>query len=337
MITKSWRSETKWSLERKFELQLEWWKWQLQVVARQCLSQRHFPLAIWWFPIFAWLRNSHGSDALLTHASLCSCSFMCCIPCRLDLASVVSVFIVRCLWLKHKKHKIWKRVNATKLHPTLSRLLVLNIPNANVDIWQLAAADLLRGFASRINQTLFKQRNRLTRLELSTFFLYSQGDILKPSVSYVFHWGGILNVSFCNERANSKLRTWYFVQAKRSFHLSRWEKIGNVSWSKNFMSLQLGRIFLQFWRTHAGSSSKMELVMETFCLHWKLRADVPIFAGSAWDLCFWAKTIGFDFFKIFHAKSRCWAPATSKRLLNLTRFLWQIVAFCARPLCIWIA
>ena len=27
-----------------------------------------------------------------------------------------------------------------------------------------------------------------------------------------------MNVSFCNERANSKLRTWYFVQAKRSFH-----------------------------------------------------------------------------------------------------------------------
>ena len=99
---------------------------QLQVVAQQCLSQRHFPLAIWWFPSFAWLRSSHGSYALLTHASLCSCSFMCCIPCRLNLASVVSVFIVRCLWPKHKKHTIWKRVNATKLHPTLSRLLVLN-------------------------------------------------------------------------------------------------------------------------------------------------------------------------------------------------------------------
>ena len=99
---------------------------QLQVVAQQCLSQGHFPLAIWWFPSFAWLRSSHGSYALLTHASLCSCSFMCCIPCRLNLASVVSVFIVRSLWPKHKKHTIWKRVNATKLHPTLSRLLVLN-------------------------------------------------------------------------------------------------------------------------------------------------------------------------------------------------------------------
>jgi hypothetical protein len=45
---------------------------------------------------------------------------------------------------------------------------------------------------------------------------------------------------------------------------------------------------------------KMELVMETFCLHWKLRAHFQRFSlVPPWDLSFWAKAIGFHFFQAF--------------------------------------
>ena len=181
----------------------------------------------------------------------------------------------------------------------------MRIPNANVDIWQLAAADLLRGFASRINQTLFKQRDPLTRLELSTFFFYSQGDMLKPSVSYVFHFGeAFWKYHFV---MRGPIQNWeHGILCRRNdrFILSRWEKIGNVSWSKNPMSLQLGRIFLQFWRTHAESSSKMELVMETFCLDWKLRADVPRFSLVPHEICVFGQKPSVFIFSKFSMRSQ---------------------------------
>jgi hypothetical protein len=50
------------------------------------------------------------------------------------------------------------------------------------------------------------------------FFPHSQGEMLKTECFFKFSSSeGILKVSFCTAWANSKLRQWYFVQAKRSF------------------------------------------------------------------------------------------------------------------------
>ena len=73
------------------------------------------------------------------------------------------------------------------------------------------------------------------------------------------------------------------------------------------MSLRLGCIFFQLCQKHAGSSSKIELVMEALCLHWKLRALFQRFSlVPLWDLSFWAKAIGLHFFKTY---LRAAAPA----------------------------
>ena len=180
----------------------------------------------------------------------------------------------------------------------------MRIPNANVDIWQLAAADLLRGFASRINQTLFKQRDPLTRLELSTFFLFSRWHAEAKCFLRFSFWGGILKVSFCNERANSKLRTWYFVQAKRSFHFITLGKNWKCFLIKKSHVLTAWAHLLQFWRTHAESSSKMELVMETFCLDWKLRADVPRFSLVPHEICVFGQKPSVFIFSKFSMRSQ---------------------------------
>ena len=68
----------------------------------------------------------------------------------------------------------------------------------------------------------------------------------------------------------------------------------------NPMPKRLRSIFSQLCHKHLGSSSKMELVMEAFCLHWKLRAHFQRFSlVPPWDLSFWAKAIGFHLFKFF--------------------------------------
>jgi len=68
----------------------------------------------------------------------------------------------------------------------------------------------------------------------------------------------------------------------------------------NPMPKRLRSIFSQLCHKHLGSSSKMELVMEVLCPHWKLRARFQRFSlVPPWDLSFWAKTIGFHFVKRF--------------------------------------
>ena len=126
-----------------------------------------------------------------------------------------------------------------------------------------------------------KQGNRLTRRPGAVDkFFHSQGGLLKTQCFlHVSCWEGILKVSFCTAWAYSKLRKLYFVQAKRSFFFkSQWEKIGNCSSSRNSTSLQLERIFFQLCHKHAGSSSRIELVMEALCLHWNLRAHFQRFS-----------------------------------------------------------
>ena len=69
---------------------------------------------------------------------------------------------------------------------------------------------------------------------------------------------------------------------------------------RNPMPKRLRSIFSQLCHKHLGSSPKMELVMEAFCLHWKLRALFQRFSlVPPWDLSFWAKAIGFHFVKLF--------------------------------------
>ena len=68
---------------------------------------------------------------------------------------------------------------------------------------------------------------------------------------------------------------------------------------RNPMPKQLRSIFSQLCHKHLGSSSKMELVMEAFSLHWKLRAHFQRFSlVPPWDLSFWAKAIGFHCFQV---------------------------------------
>jgi hypothetical protein len=85
--------------------------------------------------------------------------------------------------------------------------------------------------------------------------------------------------------------------------------LGICSSSRNSMSLRLGCIFFLLCQKHAGSSSKIELVMEALCLHWKLRALFQRFSlVPLWDLSFWAKAIGLHFFKTY---LRAAAPAAA--------------------------
>ena len=60
---------------------------------------------------------------------------------------------------------------------------------------------------------------------------------------------------------------------------------------KNPTPKRLRNIFSQLCHKHLGSSSKMELVMEAFCLHWKLRAHFQRFSlVPPWDLCLLGKS-----------------------------------------------
>ena len=59
---------------------------------------------------------------------------------------------------------------------------------------------------------------------------------------------------------------------------------------------RLRSIFSQFCHKHVGSSSKMELVMEAFCLHWKLRAYFQRFSVvPPWDLPCWQEQLASIF------------------------------------------
>ena len=130
--------------------------------------------------------------------------------------------------------------------------------------------------------------------------------------SVILYWAGQFKIEKIVFRAGKKI---VFYHTGKS-------KFGNCSSSRNSMSLRLGRIFFQLCHKHAGSSSKIELVMEALCLHWKLRAHFQRFSlVPPWDLSFWAKKRSASiFFKTFHVESTCWVPATTKRLLNFTRF-----------------
>ena len=144
--------------------------------------------------------------------------------------------------------------------------------------------------------------------------------MIKAQCFYIFHVGKAFWK--CHFVLRGPIQHWEncILCRRKDRFLSHWEKkFGNCSSSRNSMSLRLGRIFFQLCHKHAGSSSKIELVMEALCLHWKLRAHLQRFSVvPPWDLSFWAKAIGFHFFKIF--KSSCWVPATTKRLLNFTCF-----------------
>ena len=57
-----------------------------------------------------------------------------------------------------------------------------------------------------------------------------------------------------------------------------------------------------------------------------LEASCPLpttFIGSSMGLVLSGKSDLLPFFKTFHMKSSCWVPATTKRLLNFTRFFVQ--------------
>ena len=68
---------------------------------------------------------------------------------------------------------------------------------------------------------------------------------------------------------------------------------------RNSMPKRLRNTFSQLCHMHVGSSSKTELVMETFCLHWKLRAYFQRFSlVPPWDLfAFLGKNDWLPFFK----------------------------------------
>ena len=76
---------------------------------------------------------------------------------------------------------------------------------------------------------------------------------------------------------------------------------------RNPMPKRLRSIFSHLCHKHLGSSSKMELVMEAFCLHWKLRTHFQrLSLVPPWDLSFWVKGIDWlPFFKIFSGMCKC--------------------------------
>ena len=129
----------------------------------------------------------------------------------------------------------------------------------------------------------------------------------------------ILKVSFCTVWANSKLRKWYFVLAKRSFFITLGKKGLEIVLHQEIpCPYGLGAsFFYQLCHKHAGSSSKIELVMEALCLHWKLRAHFQRFSlVPPLDLSFWAKAIGFHFFKLFGMCKRSNMYMEKKTLLQ---------------------
>ena len=90
------------------------------------------------------------------------------------------------------------------------------------------------------------------------------------------------------------------MQAKRSFVYSAGKSWMPVDPRNPPMPKRLRSIFSQLCHKHLGSSSKMELVMEAFCLHWKLHTHFQRFSlVPPWDLSFWVKAIGFHLFKFF--------------------------------------
>ena len=134
---------------------------------------------------------------------------------------------------------------------------------------------------------------------------------------------GIFEASFCTAWANSKLRNCVFVEAKLSFFFTLEKKVWNLTFevrismfSKSHADQQL---IFQLCHKHVGSSSKMEEEIAALWRHWKLRAHCQRFSlVPPKTLSFWAKAIGFHFFNSLHVESNCWAPATTKRLLNFT-------------------
>ena len=61
---------------------------------------------------------------------------------------------------------------------------------------------------------------------------------------------------------------------------------------KNPLPKRFRSIFSQLCHKHVGSSSKMELVMEALCLHWKLRAHFQRFSlVPPWDCLFGQKRL----------------------------------------------
>ena len=118
---------------------------------------------------------------------------------------------------------------------------------------------------------------------------------------YIFHlWKAFREYHFVLRGPIQNEQKLCFVQAKRLFCYHAREKMEMPVDPRNPMPKRLRKIFSQLCHKHVGSSSKMELVMEASCLHWKFRAHFQRFSlVPPWHLSFWAKTIGFHLFEIF--------------------------------------
>jgi hypothetical protein len=98
-------------------------------------------------------------------------------------------------------------------------------------------------------------------------------------VFYIFHlWKAFREYHFVLRGPIQNEQKLCFVQAKRLFCYHAREKMEMPVDPRNPMPKRLRRIFSQLCHKHVGSSSKMELVMEASCLHWKFRAHFQRFS-----------------------------------------------------------
>ena len=108
---------------------------------------------------------------------------------------------------------------------------------------------------------------------------------------YIFHlWEAFREYHFVLRGPIQNEQKLCFV--KRLFCYHAREKMEMPVDPRNPMPKRLRRIFSQLCHKHVGSSSKMELVMEALCLHWKLRAHFQRFSlVPPWDCLFGQKRL----------------------------------------------
>ena len=94
----------------------------------------------------------------------------------------------------------------------------------------------------------------------------------------------------------------------------------------NHMPKRLRSIFSQLCHKHSGSSSEVELVMEALCPHWNLSRPLQRFSlvpVPSWDLSFWAKAIGLQFFRTFRVESKACANIATYSLNVRSNRCWR--------------
>ena len=94
----------------------------------------------------------------------------------------------------------------------------------------------------------------------------------------------------------------------------------------NHMPKRLRSIFSQLCHKHSGSSSEVELVMEALCPHWNLSRPLQRFSlvpVPSWDLSFWAKAIGLQFFRTFRVESKACANIATYSLTVRSNRCWR--------------